>query len=195
MHDARILPAGSHSAARGRLGRRSLRQGAAVLSCRRERTQRTQVLGTLVGSNRPPHVLRPPTSFSPPNPCGAALLRRTVVAFPPKRDSGARPRPAEPKGDVPFGPRERRGSDQGVAGAVKVRAGSNAHTYSARRVRIEDAQAASRPVVGVSREATARTGVAVILIERAAGARAQTPARVWGGAPPGSPPLPPSLAR
>src|SRR6266498_320429 len=142
--------------------------------CGRERTQRTQVLGTLVGSNRPPHVLRPPTSFSPPNPCGAALLRRTVVAFPPKRDSGARPRPAEPKGDVPFGPRERRGSDQGVAGAVKVRAGSNAHTYSARRVRIEDAQAASRPVVGVSREATARTGVAVILIERAASCSASS---------------------
>jgi hypothetical protein len=69
-----VAPAGL----RGRLGRRSLRQGAAVLSCRRERTQRTQVLGTLVGSNRPPHVLRPPTSFSPPNPCGAALLRRTV---------------------------------------------------------------------------------------------------------------------
>ncbi len=43
-----------------------------------------------------------------------------------------------------------------------------------KRVRIEDDQAASRPVVGVSREAAASTGVAVIRIERAASCRASS---------------------
>ena len=38
--------------------RRSLRRGAAVLSCRRGENTATQVLGTLAGSNRPLHVLQ-----------------------------------------------------------------------------------------------------------------------------------------
>jgi hypothetical protein len=72
--------------------------------------------------------------------------------------------------------RERRASDRrrrrgrGPQGSVR----DPTPTYTALEVRIEDVQAASRPVVGASREATARTGVAVILMEPAASCSASS---------------------
>jgi hypothetical protein len=72
--------------------------------------------------------------------------------------------------------RERRASDRrrrrgrGPQGSVR----DPTPTYTALEVRIEDVQAASRPLVGASREATARTGVAVILMERAASCSASS---------------------
>jgi hypothetical protein len=72
----RIALGGRSSLGARRPGRRrSLRQGAAVLSCRRG--EHSELRSWAPSSVR----TGPRMSFNPPNPCGAALLRRIVSRF------------------------------------------------------------------------------------------------------------------